>query len=180
MSDTASHLMTREQQIVAMANELRNCRWFQYPDGVGEDKELVWATRMWEAANPTAGTQLLVKDLDWSESGSTLTAGMLGQHYLINPSGMIDHFKLNTPDGTDYFPTAEAAKGAAQADLERRISAVLVARQLDGNVPGLAYPAIHAHTVRKAASREEENGYPHLAEELSEAMQFIERVAAPL
>lgn len=35
--------------------------------------------------------------------------------------------------------------------------------------------AIHAHTVRKAASRAEEEGEAHLAEELREAMRFIEQ-----
>lgn len=40
-----------------------------------------------------------------------------------------------------------------------------------------SYAAIHAHTVRKAALREEANGNHDLAEELREAMRFIERVA---
>lgn len=41
----------------------------------------------------------------------------------------------------------------------------------------LGYAAIHAHTVRMAAHRSEENGEAHLAEELRNAMRFIEYAA---
>ena len=44
--------MTREQQIVAMSKVLDECRWFKAPDTGMEVKSLVWATRLWEAANP--------------------------------------------------------------------------------------------------------------------------------
>lgn len=44
----------------------------------------------------------------------------------------------------------------------------------------VGYAALHAHAVRKAASREEEAGNTHLAEELRKAMQFIEMQAAVL
>jgi hypothetical protein len=38
--------LTREQQIVAMADSLRTCRWFKTPDGIPEDKHMVWATNI--------------------------------------------------------------------------------------------------------------------------------------
>ena len=41
----------------------------------------------------------------------------------------------------------------------------------------VAYPATHAHTVRKAALREEDRGNADLAEELGAAMRFIEEAA---
>lgn len=45
------HGPTREQQIVRMADVLKECRWFKVPDGVPENKHLIWATNLWEAAN---------------------------------------------------------------------------------------------------------------------------------
>lgn len=67
-----------------------------------------------------------VVELTWTESGTTIRAEMLGLRYHINPSPMIDHFKLDTPDGHWYYPTIEAAKEAAKADLDKRINQVLV------------------------------------------------------
>ncbi len=125
-SDLQQTSLTREQQIVAMADVLRGCRWFGTPDGVSEDQELIWATNMWEAANPSPENFPTVKLLSWTDSNPTLKAGLLGQHYLIHPSRIIDRFQLSTPDGTYYFPTIEAAKAAAQVDLERRIASVFV------------------------------------------------------
>jgi hypothetical protein len=174
---SVSHL-TREQQIVAMADVLRECRWFKTPDGVPEDKQLIWATRMWKAANPASDNLPVIKALNWVESSTTLKAGMLDQHYLINPSKIIDHYRLSTPDGHDYFPTIEAAKAAAQIDLERRINSVFQRPTPSTSEQKGSYAAIHAHTVRKAALREDDNGNQHLAEELREAMRFIERAAA--
>lgn len=102
---------------------------------------------------------------------------MLGHHYLLNPSRMIDKFKLGTPDGTDYFPTIEAAQAAAQIDIERRVGDVYIRPKTDGTEQPSSYAAVHAHTIRKAASREDDNGNAHLAEELRAAMLFVEQAA---
>lgn len=93
-----------------------------------------WAERLF--ANQAALTAALkvtelfsgfsVKPLVWSEESSRSTAEMLGFQYFIKPSKMIDRFKLETPDGSDYFPTTEAAKDAANKDLERRVLAIMV------------------------------------------------------
>jgi hypothetical protein len=47
------HVATREQQIVAMSKVLESCPWFNAADGIGI-KPLVWATKLWEAANTPA------------------------------------------------------------------------------------------------------------------------------
>lgn len=38
------------QQIAAMAEVLRTCRWFKPPEGVPEDKAMIFAERMYDAA----------------------------------------------------------------------------------------------------------------------------------
>jgi len=37
-------------QVEAMAQVLRECRWFKYPEGTGEDKPIVWAEMLYDAA----------------------------------------------------------------------------------------------------------------------------------
>lgn len=54
--------MTREQQIVAMSKVLNECRWFKAPDTGMEVKSLVWATRLWDAANPAPQTRAMGKN----------------------------------------------------------------------------------------------------------------------
>lgn len=58
--------MTREQQIVAMAKVLDDCRWFKAPDTGMEVKSLVLATRLWDAANqaPEPNAQSIVTTID--------------------------------------------------------------------------------------------------------------------
>lgn len=47
----AQEAALREKQIIAMAKVLDECRWFKAPDGTMEVPTLVWAQKLWEAAN---------------------------------------------------------------------------------------------------------------------------------
>lgn len=51
--EPAHEVRTRENQIVAMAKVLEECRHFNSDNPGMEVRSLVWATRLWEAANGT-------------------------------------------------------------------------------------------------------------------------------
>ncbi|MCS4090120.1 hypothetical protein [Rhizobium sp. BK176] len=118
----------------------------------------------------------------------------LSQAFTVKPLEWVDEPSMFDEEG----PTAAEAVGAGytyRAEVEG--GETLAARKLeaegrylhnvfDSLVPltpvtdaaSLGYAAIHAHTVRMAAHRSEENGDGHLAEQLRNAMRFIEHVAA--
>jgi hypothetical protein len=86
--------------------------------------------------------------------------------------------------GAGYTYVAEAvgqsldeSKLDSEGHYLRDILARLIPPASSSHVANLEYPAIYAHTVRKAALREEDRNEPQLAEELRDAMRFIESAA---
>lgn len=72
--------------------------------------------------------EVVVKPLEWRQNLESTRAELLGHRFFIEPSHVIDHFKLSFEDGSDYFPTIEAAKRAAQVIVNRAVNAAIVAK----------------------------------------------------
>jgi hypothetical protein len=85
--------------------------------------------------------------------------------------------------GYTYRAEVDGGENLAERKLEvegrylRTVFGSLVPITSPSDASNLGYAAIHAHTVRMAAHRSQENGEDHLAEELRNAMRFIEFAA---
>ncbi|MCV9964036.1 hypothetical protein OIU34_19330 [Pararhizobium sp. BT-229] len=117
----------------------------------------------------TARHALAVKPLDWKDGEAVFTDE--GPSY-------------SEAVGAGYTYVAEAVdKPLAESKLDaegrylRNILDCLIDPAPSGDLTSFAYAAIYAHTVRKAALREENRNEQDLADELREAMRFIESVA---
>lgn len=111
--------------------------------------------------------------LDGAEIGHTMSLTRLVDDvhtYSLRMDGKVEEFVDDEDDEAIHKVHARIREIRLRKQAEAVIAALSPA-------PG-TYAAIHAHTLRKAVRREEEeDGNPHLAEELREAMRFIERVA---
>lgn len=110
--------------------------------------------------------------LEGAETGHSMSLTRLvdGVHtYTLTMDGKVEEFVDDEDDKAIHKVHARIEDIRLRKQAEAVIAALSPA-------PG-TYPANHAHTLRKAVRREEEHGNPHLAEELREAMRFVERVA---
>ncbi|MDW9478676.1 hypothetical protein GOB57_08155 [Sinorhizobium meliloti] len=110
--------------------------------------------------------------LDGAEIGHSMSLTRLidGVHtYALRMDGKVEEFVDDEDDEAIHKVHARIR----EIRLRKQAEAVIAALSPS---PG-SCAAIHSHTLRKAVRREEESDNPHLAEELREAMRFIERVA---
>lgn len=118
----------------------------------------------------------------------------LAQAFTLKPLEWTDGPVIFTDDGPSYAEavgagyTYRAEIDGVETLAERKLEAEgRYLRTVFGSLVPLTgasdaskhgYAAIHAHTVRMAAHRSEENGEAHLADELRNAMRFIEHIGS--
>jgi hypothetical protein len=146
----------------------------EYLDGVSEDEKRDKQRISEKDAEITRlkalsiSQRLTIKPLDWKDcedpSGNPMYSEAVGAGYTY------------VADGLDK-PLSESKLDAEGRYLKNVIDCVIQTAPTAGPLPMSGYPAIYAHTVRKAALREENRNEQDLADELREAMLFIENVA---